>query len=258
VSTADAAEDAGLRVDTTPVDWQGLVIADRAGDVVPALGDVRVRQAINMAFDKQAIVDNVIAGHGAPTSQVFAEASDAFDPALQDAYTYDVDAAKALMEEAGYGDGFEITMPETQILPALNPIIVQQLGQIGIKVNYETVPPDSVIQQFLSGAFPMYFMSLGSQSAGEDVQKLLTPTGPWNTSKSEDPELQALIDAAALATPGEEQAAAFRAVNQWVVDNAWFAPIYRIDTIIASDPSVGLTPHAFYVAPFPRDYAPAS
>ena len=140
----------------------------------------------------------------------------------------------------------------------MNPIVVQQLGQIGIEVSYETVPPDSVLQEFLSGAYPMYFMSLGSQSAGEDIQKLLTPTSPWNTSKAEDPELAALVDEAASATPGEEQAAAFQAVNEWVVDNAWFAPIYRVETIVASDPSVDVTPNAFYVVPFPRDYAPAS
>ncbi len=258
VSNADAAEDAGLQIDTTPIDWQGLVIADREGKVVPALGDARVRQAINMAFDKDAIVDKVIAGRGSPTSQVFGPKSEAYVPELEDTYTYDVDAAKALMEEAGYGDGFEITMPETTINTAMNPIVVQQLGQIGIKVNYETVPPDSVLQRFLAGDFPLYFMSLGSQSAGEDINKFFTPTSPWNTSKAEDPELTALVEAAASATPGEEQAAAFQAVNQWVVDNAWFAPIYRVDTIIASDPSVDVTPNAFYVVPFPRDYKPAS
>ena len=225
---------------------------------MPALGDVRVRQAINMAFDKDAIVENVIAGRGAPNSQVFGPNSEAYDPELEDAYTYDVDAAKALMEEAGYGDGFEITCPRQRSARRSTRSSPQQLGQIGITVNYEPVPPDSVIQQFLAGTYPMYFMSLGSQSAGEDINKLLVPTGPWNTSKSEDPELAALIEDAATATPGEEQAAAFQAVNQWVVDNAWFAPIYRVDTIIASDPSVGLTPHAFYVAPFPRDYTPAS
>lgn len=258
VSNADAAADAGIQIDTTSVNWEGLVIADRAGEVVPALGDVRVRQAINMAFDKDAIVENVIAGRGTTTTQVFGPNSDAYVAELDEAYANDVEAAQALMEEAGYGDGFEITMPETNINRAMNPIIVQQLGQIGIAVNYESVPPDSVLQRFLAGDFPMYFMRLGSQSPGEDIQKMLTPTSPWNTSKTDDPELAALVEEAATATPGEEQTAAFQAVNEWVVDNAWFAPLYRPEGIIASDPSVDVTPNALYTVPFPRHYQPAS
>jgi peptide/nickel transport system substrate-binding protein len=258
VQNAAAAEEAGLRIDTTPVDWQGLVIADRGGEVVPALGDVRVRQAINMAFDKDAFVESVIEGHGEPTSQVFGPRSEAYDPDLEGYYSFDVEQAQELMADAGYEDGFEVTMSETPGFQRINPIIVQQLAQIGITVNYEQVPPDTLITELLSGRFPMYFFSLGSQSAGEDIQKLLMPTSPWNTSKYEDPELVALVDEAAAATPGEEQAAAFQEVNRYVVENAWFAPIYRIETIIASNPSVTPTPHAFWVAPFPRDYRPSS
>jgi peptide/nickel transport system substrate-binding protein len=257
VPNAATAEDAGLRVDTTPVDWQGLVIADRGGEVVPALGDVQVRQAINMVFDKDAFVESVIKGRGEATSQVFGTRSDAYDPELEGYYSYDVEGAKQLMADAGYADGFEVTMPEITGFQQINPIIAQQLGQIGITVNYEQIPPDTVIPELLSGRFPMYFFSLGSQSAGEDVEKLLTPTSPWNTSKYEDPELVALIDAAARAT-GDDQVAAMQDVNRYVVENAWFAPIYRVETIIASNASVDVTPHALWVAPFPRDYRPSS
>jgi peptide/nickel transport system substrate-binding protein len=200
----------------------------------------------------------VILGRAEPTSQVFGPKNEAYAADLEGAYGYDVERAKALMTEAGYADGFEVTMPEIAGFSQLNPIIAQQLGQIGVTVDYEQIPNDSVINELFSGRFPMYFFSLGSQSAGEDFQKLLLPTSPWNTSQYEDADLVALVGAAASASPGDEQVAAMQEVNRYVVEDAWFAPIYRVQTIIASDPSVGLTPHALYVAPFPRDYRPAS
>jgi peptide/nickel transport system substrate-binding protein len=256
-NNVEAAEEAGLRVDTTPVNWHGLVIADRAGEVVPALGDPRVRQAINMAFDKDAIVESVMLGYAEPTSQVFGVNNDAYDPDIADAYSFDVEGAKALLAEAGYADGFEVTMSELSGFSQINPIIAAQLSQIGITVNYEPVPPDSTIPSLLSGEFPMYFFSLGSQSAGEDFQKLLVPNGAWNTSKYDDPEVVALIDEYAAAS-GDEQVAAAQAVNQYVVDNAWFAPIYYEQTLLATNAEVGFTPHSMYVVPFPRDYYVAS
>jgi peptide/nickel transport system substrate-binding protein len=99
----------------------------------------------------------------------------------------------------------------------------------------------------------MYFMSLGSQSAAEDFNKLLKPTGSWNTSKYTDAELVAMIDEFAAAS-ADEQPALAQEINRYVVDNAWFAPVYYEMTILASNPAVGFTPHSQYVVPFIRDY----
>lgn len=255
IPSAAAAEEAGLNVQTSAVDWQGLVIADRAGDDAEPLGNVQVRQAINMAFDRKAIVDQLLDGQGTPTAQIFNPVSTAYVEELDDAYTYDPEGARELLAEAGYPDGFEITMPEIAGFGSLNPVVAQQLGEIGVTVKYETIAADSTISELLSGRFPLYFFSLGSQDAWNDFEKVVAPAAPWNTSKSEDPELAELLQTAREAVP-EAQEEAFQAVNRWLVDNAWFAPTYRANTIIATNDTVEVIPHRWFVAPWIRDYAP--
>jgi peptide/nickel transport system substrate-binding protein len=104
----------------------------------------------------------------------------------------------------------------------------------------------------------MFFFSLGSQSAWQDFQKVALPTSPWNTAKVNNPELNTLVQAARVAKPGEEQDKAMKAVNTWMVDNAWFAPWYRVDNIIATSAKTQVTPQPWNVAPWIRNYRPAS
>ena len=72
------------------------------------MADVRVRQAINYAFDRDAIVKQAYGGAGTSTAQLFSTDSSAYDEALNGKYTYDVAKAKQLLAEAGYANGFEL------------------------------------------------------------------------------------------------------------------------------------------------------
>ncbi|WP_217995634.1 ABC transporter substrate-binding protein [Amphibacillus sediminis] len=106
-----------------------------------ALADQRVRQAINLAVDKQALIDTVWWGYGEEIGSHY--------PTMLKEYidtnsvlSYNTDQAKALLEEAGYRDGLELDM----YLPASYPayvdagqIIANELDAIGIKVNIEIV-----------------------------------------------------------------------------------------------------------------------
>jgi peptide/nickel transport system substrate-binding protein len=251
------AESSGLTVSRYATDWQGLFINDREGTVVPALADVRVRQAINYVFDKELILKNLQRGEGEVSSQTFNELSQAFVPELDAAYEFDVKKAQKLMDEAGYSDGFTVTMPDLAQFPQVAPIIEQQLGQIGITVTFEKVAADAAISEVLSGKYPMFFFSLGSQSAWQDLRKFAFPTSPWNTAKVDDPEMVALLSEAQLAT-GDDQDTAMQSVNERLVSEAWFAPWFRANTILATSASVDATPQAWNVVPWIRNFAPAS
>jgi peptide/nickel transport system substrate-binding protein len=252
------AESSRLKVSTEPVDWHGLFIADREGKTVPALGDVRVRKAINMAVDADSILKNLQLGQGEVTDQIFNTKSQAYVADMDNKYTFDVDAAKKLMADAGYASGFEVLMPELATFPQITPIIEQQLSALNIKIKWQKVAADATISEVLSGKFPMFFFSLGSQSAWQDFQKVALPTSPWNTAKVNNAELSALVNAARVAKPGDEQDKAMQAVNTWMVDNAWFAPWYRVDNIIATSAKTQVTAQPWNVAPWIRNYRPAS
>ena len=107
------AEAAGLKIVQHPVDWYGVLFFDRDGTINPALGDPRVRQAMNYAVNRQEIVDTILGGAGQITSQIYPPGSPARDESLNEYYTYDPDKARALLAEAGYPDGFEFKSPVT-------------------------------------------------------------------------------------------------------------------------------------------------
>jgi peptide/nickel transport system substrate-binding protein len=251
------AEASRLTVSTTAVNWLGLFISDRDGAVVPALGDVRVRQALNYAFDRQAILDNVQLGNGELTNQVFGDTSEAFDEDLDDTYSYDLEKAKDLMSEAGYADGFTVQMPDTPGFATYTPLITQTLADLNITVDLVKVSPESLISEVLSGKFPMFFFTLGSQSAWQDIQKLALPTSPWNTSKVASAELDALVQAAQFASE-DDRVQAFQDINAWFVDNAWFAPWYREYSIYLTDAKTDVVMQSQNVAPWIRNFSPAS
>ncbi|MBT9382312.1 hypothetical protein KM176_00430 [Pseudooceanicola sp. CBS1P-1] len=247
------AKAAGLTVTSLPADFFGFFIADRDGKMVPALGNVKVRQAINMAMDKAQILKFVDGGMGKVTDQAVAAPNALYDPALEGTYKYDVDAAKALMKEAGYGDGFTVQMPDLASMSAYNPIVEQQLGAIGIKVDWVKVSPTSTIPELLSGKFPLFLFRLGGNSPWGDVVKYIAPTAPWNTAKTETPELDALLADAQKVLPGQDDAK-YRAITDYLVKNAWFAPWYQIDSVYLTNKSVSVSLPVENITPYLYDY----
>lgn len=105
--------------------------------------DVRVRQAINLAIDRQKLIDNVYAGDAAYTSKIPPSYGDWPVPEQELKANYqrvDVAAAKQLMAEAGHADGFSVTMqaissPDDYVQIAQ--ILAEQLKQININVTVQ-------------------------------------------------------------------------------------------------------------------------
>ncbi len=218
----------------------GLFIVDRAGSVVPALADVRVRQAINYAIDRDTIAEKLLGGTGLATAQVMNPAGGAFDSALDSTYPYDVEKAKALMAEAGFANGFELTMPSTVLSQTFDAVLAQELSDIGITVNYETVPFQDLYAKLYAGAYGMFWLYNGyAGSDAKDVQQVLN--GSFNPQASTTPELEGLL-ATANAASMDEQGAAFGAVNAYFVDQAWFAPVTSATGYWVTSKDVTYTP----------------
>lgn len=251
------AEASGLTVNTMQGDWQGLFIVDRDGTQVPALADPLVRQALNYAIDGDSILESIRLGEGASTTQIFSPTSQAYDSELDDAYPFDPEKARELLAEAGYADGFSFTMPAITGFDDLTAVVVQQLADVGITATAEPVTPDQIISSLLSGKYPVFIFSWGSSNAWQDILKLVAPTAPWNMLGNQTPELDALIEEAQNASP-EDAEAAFQAVSEYLVDEAWFAPWYVQNNIYLSGADVQVTMQPQNVVPYIWNYAPAS
>lgn len=206
-----------------PTALAGLWLVDREGAIVPALADERVRRAINLAIDRESIVNNVNPGVTSVSNQVVSPVGAAFDEGLISETEFDLDEANELMADAGYGDGFEVTMPSTVLSTTYESILSQQLGEIGITVNWEVVPFQDFYAKVFQGTYGMFFMFNGfSGSDAQDVSASLS--GLFNPFGTTTPELEELV-AAANATADADEAGAFLPVNEYLVEEAWFAPI---------------------------------
>ena len=121
-------------------------LADRYDPNVPVT-DIRVREAINRAVNRQEILDTLFRGNGEFQSVwAYHPALPGYDPAwseqFEEKYGYDPERAKELLAEAGYPDGFTIQLKITQLpgLPEMIPAseaLMVYLNKIGIKVEAE-------------------------------------------------------------------------------------------------------------------------
>lgn len=134
----------------------------------------KVRQAINMAIDKQSIVDNIymgtamVAKNGMPPSML------GYNDDIVD-YPYDPERAKTLLAEAGYPDGFEVTlhvMPVSRPYmfdpPKIGEAIQSYLGAVGIKVNIYSVDWGTYLQETEEGIHQMCLLGWTGDNGDPD------------------------------------------------------------------------------------------
>lgn len=250
-------EAAGWAINPNELDFQGLLLIDRAGTQNPALADVRVRQAINYALDRDGLLEALQHGNGTVTTQVFKAGSEAYDPELDDAYPYDPDKAKGLLAEAGYADGLTIEMPSTTVLgPTSFTLIEQQLADVGITVNHTDTAPENYVADIVAPKYPAAFMSLEQNPDWQLIQFMISPTATWNPFKYGDDTSDRLISEIQMGD-AETQVAKARELNQYIVEQAWFAPFYRVTSGYASDPDTSVTVMPTNAVPSLYDIKPA-
>lgn len=151
--TIDLLMDAPLSEKAMLEEEEGMVV----GEVAPGFGfwaflvnvnappfdDVRVRQAMQYAIDRQKIVDAVFFGEATPVLIPYAPTSWAYPEGFDDYYTYDPEQAKALLAEAGYPDGFSTQMLIRGTNDAhvdMAQVYQQDLAAIGVDI--ELVPTE--------------------------------------------------------------------------------------------------------------------
>lgn len=240
-----------------PGDVEGLFIWDRAGKQVPALGNVKVRQALNYAFDKQAIIKTVKLGLGTATTQLFSPGEDGYDPSLDSVYSYNPAKARQLLAEAGYPNGFSVTMPDlSSLFPQEQAVLTQSLKDIGIKVTLQNVPASQIFTSMLSGKYPMSYFKLGDSTAWNKILLELTKTSTWNPFKYSDPAANALISKIQQA-PGSQQPALIKQLNSYVVHQAWDAPWDVMEDAYATSHGVKVTPQPGVQYPPIYNYQPS-
>jgi peptide/nickel transport system substrate-binding protein len=234
--TIDQLKASGFSMVEWEQDLLGVLIFDRDGKLNPALKDVRVRQAINYAFDKQGLLQAVGKGYGTPTAQIFPPRSPAYDASLDAKYAYDPAKAKQLLAEAGYPNGFTLQMPRLTALGAVFALIEQQLKDVGITPNFVDTAATSYLSDILAAKYSAARLTLQQDPTDWQVINFwLAPNATFNPFKHADPKVTELITKYQAAATEAEANAASKEINAYIVDQAWYAPWYRVRSNYAVD-----------------------
>ncbi|MDF9277626.1 ABC transporter substrate-binding protein [Arthrobacter sp. EH-1B-1] len=201
-----------------------LNILDRAGEKFPALGDQSVRQAINMSIDREGILKAIYSGTGMKTNQTVSPYGDIFSEELNEKYPYDPEAAKALVEEAGYaGETFQI--PSTFLSTSIESTLSQSFADIGLTLEWVAVPPQQAQSAARSGEYGLYYQILGFNSDAADMATVYGPAGFANPTGYTDETLDELFAKINSTVDHEEAIPTYQELNEYVVDQALVAPV---------------------------------
>ncbi|MBI3977199.1 MAG: ABC transporter substrate-binding protein [Chloroflexi bacterium] len=204
--------------------WVGLM-NDR-----PPLNDKRVRQAINYAVNKEAIVRRVLLGYGEVMSQACASGTDCYNPAVKP-YPYDPKKAKELLQAAGH-DQIEIPFQFSSGVTVGGKEIVQaiaaDLAAVGIKVNPIDVERGAFLRDFTDGIgrhkgfgdiFVMYYAA-GIRPQTVALRRVLVSTDSWNAEHYVNPEVDRLIKESDKEFDAEKRKALYYRVAEIVNEDA--------------------------------------
>ncbi len=201
--------------------------------------DVKVRQAVNHAINKDRIVQ-LVNGRAAAANQPLPPLMPGYDTEYK-GFEYDVDKALALLAEAGFADGFstELWTSNTDPNPAIAQAIQQDLAAIGITAEIKSLAQASVIEAGGSGQAPMLWSGGMAWIADfPDPSNFYGPilgcggTGPggWNWSKYCNETLDAdgaLADSMTDPAQAAERLAAWKSVFTRAMDEAPWIPIFN-------------------------------
>lgn len=222
----DLAPDNGWNVASGLSMWVGLQFSDRLGatEMGKPLGDVRVRQALNYAFNGQELVDTIGQGVGVATNQVFPADTPGYVKSLNELYPANIEKAKELLAEAGYADGFDVTMPMAPPFQPWQAIIEQTFGELGIGVTFK----ETDFMQYMSVApeYPMFVAVIAMDGNPVATVERQIAKPQWynpNPGLEAFPEIQAQIDTVFSAEPGDEQIGEIEKLNELVTEQAFFS-----------------------------------
>jgi peptide/nickel transport system substrate-binding protein len=204
-------------------------------DARPPLNDVRVRQAINYALDKQAIVKAAWAGYGTPIG-AHEVPTDPWYVDLANRYPHDVAKAKELLKEAGQSNlTLRLALPPVPYAAKAAPIIVSQLAEAGITVQTSDVTFDNWLGKIFAAPYD-YDMTIINHVEQYDVTTVFSGKPDYYTQYT-NPEVTRL-EAEGLAGDHDTFIADFQKVMTILADDAAAAWLWAFPNLMVADANV--------------------
>ncbi|MFW6076673.1 MAG: ABC transporter substrate-binding protein [Hyphomicrobiales bacterium] len=234
----------GLDVRTAPQNrtvFFGMNVADETLENADADGnpfaDVKVRQALDMVLDREAIQQVVMRGHSAPTGVIMPPFVNGWTEELDEYPDVDLEKAKALMEEAGYGDGFTVTLhcPNDRYIndEAICQAAAGMFGRIGVDVDLEAQAKERHFPLLENLETDFYMLGWGVPTFdSEYVFNFLYHTrteeyGGWNATRYSNEEMDEKIRSLATMTDLEARDALIAEIWEEAKADLIYIPIHH-------------------------------
>lgn len=215
----------------------------------PKMGDLRVRQALSLAIDRQLVVDTVLQGQGVPAYGLYPPGLSTHDESYKP-FERDVERARELLAEAGYPDGIELTIrtdqneTENRVLNA----IAATVAEAGITLNVSSTEASVYTQDRTACTMEMGGIRWGMDYPDpENMVVLLLPNAPTRVNCGYGevdiaPQITELYNQGISLPLGEERDAVFSEIEKLAIDNVLILPIYNGATTRLVSPRLGGLP----------------
>ncbi|GGE50263.1 ABC transporter substrate-binding protein [Agaricicola taiwanensis] len=245
---------------------------DNSGKVLPKnpFDDLRVRQALSMAIGRDMIIDRIMEGMAIASGQVMPEGASGHVPEIA-VPKYDPEGAKKLLAEAGFPDGFQLTLHgsngqypnDTQIVQA----VAQMWQRIGLKMEVNVSPFASFVKRAADQEFSAFLASWGTSNgdASSPLKGVLATydkekqMGSANRSRYSNPELDAVIVEAMQTVDAEKRNALYQQATKMAMEDVAIIPLLTLKNINAMQKTLSHEPRLDgYILPQEIKPAPAT
>jgi len=216
----------------------------------PPFDDIRVRRALNMAIDRDLLIEVMFAGDAEPMTGILSEGTIGYCPdAAEIGYTYDLGRAKELMAEAGYtpgpdgmlekdGEPLVLVMPVYSFVEKLSVLVQEQLKALGVQVKLEQGETNAVYADAMAGNFDLFLSGFLYQDASLLEWMFSSKNiGAYNFSQLSDPKMDELLTTMMTTADPETSLQAACDVQVYAVEQAYTVPLYvaKLQTAISND-----------------------
>jgi peptide/nickel transport system substrate-binding protein len=204
--------------------------------------DLRVRQALLYATDRQAIVDAVFMGYSPPAYGPLSRATWGYDPGIETLYPHDLERATQLLDQAGWRDSdadgirdrdgqrlvLQAILTSWGFVPEVGQMLQAQYKEAGIQLDTQVIAAyPSVVQAATEGQYHLIPFNLSS-SDPDILRTAFHSTyaaGGFNWSKVQDAELDALLDRGKEEQDRQSRAQTYADIQQRIMAQALVIPI---------------------------------
>ncbi len=197
----------------------------------------KVREAMNISINRNAIRQVVMRGQAVPAGMIAPPFVDGYDKVLDQVPAVDLARAKALLAEAGYPNGFSVTLscPNDRYVndEAICQAVTGMLGQIGIKTRLDARSKSIHFAELPKGEMDFYMLGWSVPTMDSHyvfhylVETKSDKGGSWNATGYSNPEVDALVTAMTQETDADKRAEMLARVWHIVQDETLYLPLHH-------------------------------